>query len=142
MSRRPPLRKISDRQLWTGPFAVLDDPRAVCELGIEAIVCVAAEPLPERWPRDLIYVRIPLGDDGNNPPGALRRTVEVLSGLIRDSVPTLVVCSMGHSRSIAVAAAALAACEGAAPDDVLRRITTGQPADVSPALWAALKRIG
>jgi hypothetical protein len=140
-SCRPTIRNLAGDRLWIGPSAVLADPRSVCDLGIQAVVCVAPEPLPQRWPRDLTFVRIPLSDDGENAPDSLRRAVEIVSGLIADSVPTLVVCSMGHSRSIAVAASALAACEDAAPDAVLRRIATGQAADVSPALWDALKRI-
>jgi hypothetical protein len=141
MSRRPPTRQIANFPLWVGTAAVLDAPRSVCELGIAAVVCVAPELLPQQWPRDLTFVRTPLSDDGENAQDTLRRAVEIVSGLIADSVPTLIVCSMGHSRSIAVAAAAIAACEGAEPDEVLRRITTGQPADVSPALWNALKRV-
>lgn len=140
MSPPPSLSHVSQYRLWTGPSAVLDDPGAVCALGVEAVVCVAPEPLPQRWPRELIYLRIPL-NDGENAPVALRRVVDIVQGLIRDAVPTLVVCSMGHSRSIAVAAAAIAACESADADEVLQRITAGRPADVSPLLWDAFKRI-
>lgn len=142
MSHPPLIREIVDSPLWIGPSAVLDDPRSVCDRGIEAVVCVAPEPLPQRWPRDLTYIRVPLSDDGENAAESLHRAVEITSGLITGGVPTLTVCSMGHSRSIAIAAAAIAACEGAAPDDVLRRITAQMPADISPALWDSLKRIG
>jgi len=141
MSRSPPIRKIADSPLWIGPSVVLNDPRGVCELGIAAVVCVAPELLPQQWPRDLTVVRTPLSDDGENAPDPLRRAVEIVSGLIADSVPTLVVCSMGYSRSIAVAAAAIAACEDAEPDDILRRIAVTMPADISPALWESLNRI-
>ena len=140
MSQALPVRPIAGYRLWTGPSAVLNDPRAVCDLGIEAVVCVAPEPLPERWPRELTFLRIPL-NDGENAPGSLRRAVDIVQGLSRDAVPTLLVCSMGHSRSIAVAAAAIAACESAQPDEVLQRITAARPADVSPVLWDSLKRI-
>lgn len=140
MSQPLSVSHVSGYRLWTGPSAVLSDPRAICALGVEAVVCVAPEPLPERWPRELIYLRIPL-NDGENAPGSLRRALDIVHGLIGDAVPTLIVCSMGHSRSIAVAAAAIAACESADPDEVLRRITAGRPADVSPLLWDAFKRI-
>jgi hypothetical protein len=72
MSQQPPARVVPGYRLWIAPSAVLDDPRAICDLEVEAVVCVAPETLPADWPRDLTYVRISLADDGKSCADALR----------------------------------------------------------------------
>ncbi|HSQ58804.1 MAG TPA: hypothetical protein VLM40_23995, partial [Gemmata sp.] len=66
-----------------------------------------------------------------------------VEGLVRLKVPTLGACDAGMSRSVVIAAAALwNRTSHESPDDVLRRIAEGGPADVHPALWNDLKRYG
>jgi hypothetical protein len=104
--------------------------------GIEAVVELAIDELPAPLPRDLVHGRFPLVDGGGNPPWLLRAAVEMVAGLLRAGVPTLVCCGAGLSRTPAVAAAALATARGWPIDQGLLLITQSSPADVSPALWA------
>lgn len=138
MSPTPSIRRIPTHRLWIAASAALDNPATVFATGIEAVVCVAAERLPDPWPRDLLFLRCPISDDGENDPRAVERAVEIVAGLIADDVPTLLVCSQGRSRSVAIAAAAIARHEESASDLVLQRIAAGQPTDVSAGLWTSV----
>ena len=135
------MRQIPDRKLFIGPIADLDDPAAVCRQGIEAVVILAAEPLPDPWPRDLIVARIPLSDDDGNTPSQLARAVDFVTALLEDEVAVLIVCSAGLSRSVAVAATALVRCQDSSPVEALRRVSDGRPTDVSAGLWHSLLKL-
>ena len=73
--------------------------------------------------------------------GVLAAAIQTLVALLRNRVPTLVHCGAGMSRSPVVVAAALAIVEGRSPDDLLRQIVAGQPHDVSPQLWQAVRMV-
>lgn len=93
------------------------------------------EQLP-RLPPEMIYCRFPLVDGGDNPQWTLRAVIDAAESLIRRSVPTLVACGAGMSRSPAIAAAALSRIRGVPPERVLAEITADQPHDIAPAFWA------
>jgi hypothetical protein len=132
------MRLIPGRKLWLGTAGDLREPRAVLAVGVEAVVELADSEPPAPLPRDIIRYRFPISDGGENPPWLLSLAVEGVAGLIRAEVPTLVVCSAGMSRSIAVVACALATLEVRPPPEMLRQIAAGGPADVSPGLWRQL----
>ena len=86
-------------------------------------------------PRDLIACRFPLLDGVGNRPELLALAVRTVAGLLAAEVPTLVCCSAGMSRSLAVLAAVLAWVNHEPPQDCLKRIAAHHPSDVSPGLW-------
>jgi len=129
------MRKIAGRKLWLGNAGDLREPRAALECGVEAVVELADSEAPAMLPRDLVRFRFPISDGGDNPTWLLRLAVEAVASLIRAEVPTLVACSAGMSRSVAVVACALAIVEECPAAEMLRKIAVGGPADVSPGLW-------
>jgi protein-tyrosine phosphatase len=108
---------------------------------VQAVVDLAASEPPASFPRDIIYCRVPLCDGAENTAAVLQLAVSTTVALVRAKVPTLVACSMGMSRSPAVAAAALAEIENCRPDEVLTRIAKSGPLDVDTALWRDLQRL-
>ncbi len=135
MIELPPYR------LWLGHAGDCRDVGALADVGIEAVVQVAAEEPGVNLLRDMLTFRIPLVDGAENPPARLRLAVESVARLLKDRIPTLVSCSAGASRSPAIAACALAASENQSPNECLRLVQTFHKTDVSPALWADLMRV-
>ncbi len=127
--------------LWVGHAGDGSQNRVLHELGIEAVVQVAAEEPPLSPPRSLMFHRFPLLDGSGNSPAVLRLAVETVAALIRLRVPTLVCCGMGLSRSPAIAAAGLALALREPADEVLRRLADCHPVDVSPAFWAEVRAV-
>jgi protein-tyrosine phosphatase len=135
------MRRIDGSSLWIGTARDARDLRAVLAAGIEAVVDLAKMCEPVKPTREMVYLRFPLVDGADNPPWLLRAAVSAVAELVRLDVPTLVACDGGMSRSPVIAAAALwVQTPESAPDEVLRRIAAGGPADVHPALWADVKR--
>ena len=91
-------------------------------------------------PRELIRLRFPLSDGGDNPPWLLRLAAESVGALIRVGVPVLVCCSAGMSRSVCIAAGAVALAEGLPLDEALNAVVGLGPADVSPGLLVQLRQ--
>lgn len=128
------MRKIPERSLWLGHAGDTRDSHLILSEGIEAVVELAdSEPLAT-LPRELVRLRFPLSDDGNNPPWLLRFAAESVAALIRARVPTLVCCSAGMSRSLTIVAAALGLAERRSLADALNLIAVHGPADISPGL--------
>lgn len=138
------MRRVGEESLWLGPSAILRDPAGAAEMDVQAVVDLALNERPAVVGRELVACRFPLIDGEGNPTWLLRTAVEVVAGLIREGVPTLVCCGNGMSRSPAVAAGALAIARGIAPEEALRMVAAAGPADVSPGLWrdvrAAVRR--
>jgi protein-tyrosine phosphatase len=129
------MRSVLFEQLWVGNREEVANFAALADLGITAIVDLAAGERPLSPPRDWIYCRIPLADGEGNSVDSIRLAVNVVASLIGARVKTLVACSMGMSRSLAIAAAAVARTLQQAPEDCLVRVAGDGPADVSPTLW-------
>lgn len=121
--------------LWLGHARDARDLSALHELGIRAVIDLAAEEPPAQLSRDLVYLRFPLVDGDGNPDWLLHASVETTARLIEHRVPTLVACSGGMSRSPAVVAAALARLGRGTPEECLRQAVGDGPQQVSPALW-------
>ncbi len=135
------MRRIESYPLWIGTARDARDISAVLDAGIEAVVDLAKMCEPVRPTRELVYLRFPLVDGAGNPPWLVCTVVHAVEGLVRLGVPTLVACDGGMSRSLVIAAAAMwFRTPKDTPDEVLRRVATGGPADVHPALWADVKR--
>ena len=100
----------------------------------------AAEELPAKLSRDLMYCRIPLTDDDGNEDWLLRAAVDTTVRFVQEQVPVLVACSGGMSRSPLIAAAALSNFHDTPLEETLKIVLAAGPADVSPGLWQSLKR--
>ena len=129
------MRSISPYSLWIGNVGDVQRVANLIELGIMAVVDLAANEPVAVLPREFVYCRFPLLDGAGNERWMLRAAIETISELLRDNVPTLVACSAGMSRSPAVAAAAIARFDSRDPNECLMECVEGGPADVSPLLW-------
>jgi protein-tyrosine phosphatase len=135
------MRHITGTSLWIGTARDARDIRSVMAARIEAIVDLAKMCAPVEPTRELVYLRFPLEDGGDNPPWLIRAALYAVEGLAKLAVPALIACDGGMSRSLVITAAALRfQTPVASLDELLRRIATGGPADVQPALWADVKR--
>ncbi len=133
------MRELIPERLWIGNAGEACDPRRVLDAGVAALVNLAAEELPPKLPRDILYCHFPLVDGPGNLPATLKISVEILVSLLREDVPTLVYCGAGMSRSVAIAAAAMARWRGNALEETLKAVSDAIPHDVSPAFWRELK---
>jgi protein-tyrosine phosphatase len=133
--------QVAPHVLWVGHAGDGTDFRRVFDLGIRAVVQVAAEEPPPRTPRDLVFCRFPLVDGPGNDAGVLSLAVETVSGLLRRRVPTLVCCGAGLSRSPTVAAAALSLAYGELPDNCLQLVAAHRRLDVAPGLWHEIQAL-
>jgi protein-tyrosine phosphatase len=126
--------------LWLGNAGDLRDARALLAEGIAPVVELAdSEPLAP-LPRDLVRCRFPLSEGGDNPSWLLRLAADSVAAFLRAGIPVAVCCSAGMSRSVCVAAAALALAEGRRLSDALALVAVAGPADVSPRLWTQFLR--
>jgi protein-tyrosine phosphatase len=132
------MQRISGQELWTGNVGNLRDVVAIHATGIEAVLFLATDEAPAPG-REIAFCRLPLVDGAGNAHWRLRLAVETAASLIAGNVPTLVCCSNGMSRSLAVVAAALAKVVGGSADERLKQITFGRPADVSSVLWREIR---
>jgi protein-tyrosine phosphatase len=135
------MRDVLPGRLWIGNAADGRNAECLLQSGVAAVMNLAAEEPSPVLPRSMIYCRFPLVDGAQDYEGALSVAIQTLTALLRNQVPTLVYCGAGMSRSPAVAAAALAIVEGGSPEERLRRIVAGQPHDISPQFWEAVRTI-
>lgn len=132
--------EVASGQLWIGNALDAREPRPLFEYGISAVVDLAYEEVPAQLPRPLIYCRFPLLDGEGNDPAVVKIALQTVSGLVRSSVPTLVACSAGMSRSPTVAAFALAHVSDTSPEQIIQHIGTLRTLDVKPVLWTDIQR--
>jgi hypothetical protein len=135
------MRNIESSILWIGHAGDVRDMRAIHRAGIQAMVDLAVNEPPAVVNREMIYRSFPLVDGAGNADAIIKAAIETSASLLLSEVPTLVFCSAGMSRSVAVGAAALARATGQSPPECLQRVTHGGPADVSSAMWDAVLRV-
>lgn len=132
------MHSILPDQLWIGPsrdleaFVTLTAPENL------AIVDLAIDELVHPRFRDIVYLRIPLIDGPENPTQRLQLAVDAVVSLVRGGIPAVVVCSLGMSRSPAIAAGALARLHSCSPEEALMTVSQAVACDVSPGLWKDL----
>jgi protein-tyrosine phosphatase len=132
------MRQVISQRLWIGNARDEHNVSEVLRAGVEAIVDLAMEEAPIRFPRDILYARLPLLDGTGNNAAVLRAAVQLTATLIGEQIPTLVACGGGLSRSPAIVAAALAVARKTPLDEALRSLALDRPHDVSPGLWAEI----
>ena len=135
------MRRVPGYSLWLGHAGDVRDVPGLHAAGIVAVIDLAIQDAPAPVTRELVYGRFPLVDGPGNPPWLLRAAVEMVAGLIRDDVPTLIGCGAGLSRSPCIAGAAIARVRGCPADEGLAIVLESGPADVSPALWAEVRMV-
>jgi hypothetical protein len=133
------MRQVVGRPLWIGHAGDLRDARALMSAGIAAVVELADSEPMGLLPRELVRCRFPLSDSGDNPPWLLRLASETVAAFLRSSVPVLVCCSAGLSRSLCVAAGGLALADGRPLTESLSLVARSGQADVSPGLLGQLQ---
>jgi protein-tyrosine phosphatase len=132
------MRRVEGFPLWIGTARDARDLRLVLDAEIEAIVDLAMEEPPVHPTRELVYLRFPITDDGENSELRLRMAMRAIEELVGDMVPTLVACSAGMSRSPALVAVVISQFKGISPEESLIEIRATGPTDVSPSLWQSL----
>ncbi len=133
------MRQVLPYALWLGHAGDGRDFRAMLDVGIKAVVQLAAEePLPQ-LPRDLVFCHFPLMDGPANDATLLYLATTTVANLLEKRLPVLVYCGGGMSRSPAIAAAALAMVYQEDPDACLKKVAEHHPADVAPGLWHDIK---
>ncbi len=135
------MRQITPDLVWLGHAGDGRAFRELFDLGIRAVVQLAAEEPTIQTPRELVYFRFPLMDGSGNDPELLDLTIRSVAALIRKAIPTLVCCGAGMSRSPAIVAAALMVHRAADFDECLKFVTECGPADLSAGLLAEMKHV-
>jgi len=135
------MREIVPGILWLGNSADARDLQRVLDVGMVALIDLAAEDPMPAMPRSIVYCRFPIADGGQASKPVLRIAIETVASLLKNEVPTLVFCGAGMSRSPAVAAAALAIVLGGSPDERLNEVVSDHPHDVSSRLWADVREV-
>lgn len=125
--------------LWVGHVGDARDSPSIYAAEVAALIDLAANEPPLNPPREFMYVRIPLIDGAGNPAWGLQLAADISARLLRENVPTLVYCSGGMSRSIAIASVALAIVRGILPEAALQQVSQLAKCDVSPGLWNELR---
>lgn len=110
---------------------------ALPAVGVEAVVRLTHTAPETPYPESLAVDTVPLVDGPQNDPAATRRAVARLRDRLAAGETTLVHCSAGASRSVAVAAGALALVRGVAFDDALGTVRSEHgPSQPHPAVVA------
>jgi len=135
------IRNVYSDLLYVGNAMDARDLRAINDNQIRAVVDLAINEPPASLGREIIYCRFPLNDGGGNNNGLIAITVRTIAAMVQNKTRTIVACSAGMSRAPSVAAASVALITGREPDECLEDIISHAPNDVSPILWAQIKRV-
>ncbi len=133
------MRRITGYSLWLGNIGDARNLVGLLAMGIMAIVDLAMDEPPVPLTRELAYFRLPLIDGGGNPHWLLRAAIETVASLIRASVPTLVYCSAGMSRTPLIVGAAIALVRECPAAEGLAVVVETGAVDVSPVLWLEIQ---
>lgn len=121
--------------LWIGHSGDGRSPKQLYDAEISAVVDLAYEEAPAVLPRDLVYCRYPLVDGPGNNGWLMRLAIESVEHLLQGGTRIIVCCSLGMSRSPAVAAAAISLYRQMSLDEALALLAESKPHDVSTAFW-------
>jgi protein-tyrosine phosphatase len=135
------IRAVHSNLLHVGNALDARDLKLLYDNGIRAVVDLAINELPAQLRRELVYCRFPLNDGDGNSDASITLAIRTIASLIRNQTPTLVACSAGMSRAPSIAAASISLVTGRDPDECLMKLITDTPNDVSPILWAHVKRV-
>jgi hypothetical protein len=83
------MRTIIPDLLWIGNADEARDVRFVVSLGVRAVIDLADGEPSIRYPREIVYCRLPLSDGLTNDPATVRVAVSSTVEFINSQVPTL-----------------------------------------------------
>ena len=128
-------------QLHVGDRVDARDVESLLDAGVTAVLRLT-HGTPPAYPDSVTVVACPLVDGPRNDLSDFRDAVGQLTTLLGADETVLVHCSAGSSRSVAVAAAALARSDGTDVETALGRLRSGHSdADPHPALVAHARRV-
>ena len=114
---------------------------ALVATGIEGVLRLTHSPPDEPYPESFRVDVVELIDGPQNDPGATRRAIATLRDRLAAGQTTLVHCSAGASRSVCVAAGALACRRGEPFADALEDVRdTHPPSQPHPSLVGHAER--
>lgn len=128
------MRAIANSLLWLGHRGDVRDLSMILDAGIQTIIDLADNEPVLPLTRDLVYCRYPLRDGAGNPIWLLQSAITCVESMLRLSVPTLMVCSAGMSRSPLIAAAGLAKWNNGTLKEGIQTVQQSGPMDISPGL--------
>jgi protein-tyrosine phosphatase len=135
------MREIVKNSVWIGNAGDARDIAGLYQREIQAVVDLAIDEPARTYPREIIACRFPIIDGDGNSLALLQTALLSLTSLVTSSIPTLIHCSGGMSRSPAFAAVSLSRAKGSTPEEWLRQIASTGPVDVSPTLWNELLQV-
>ncbi|MCA9214577.1 MAG: dual specificity protein phosphatase family protein [Planctomycetales bacterium] len=135
------MTEVLQNSLWLGNAMDIRDSRRLFDLGIEAVVDVAAEEPPAQLPRQMIYCRFPLNDGTGNNPFVLRQTVQTIVDCLVHEKKTVVACSAGMSRSPTVSAFAIGVFMDRNPEEIVAEIAMNRSLEINRLLWSDVATI-
>lgn len=135
------IRRVHLDLIYVGNAIDARDLRSIYDHQIRAVVDLAVNEAPAQLGREIVYCRIPLNDGGGNDDGLVALSIRTVVSLVQNQCRTLVACSAGMSRAPCIAAASIAMLTRRGPDECLMEITRGAPHDISPVLWAHIKKL-
>lgn len=135
------IRQVYSDLLFVGNAMDARDLKSIYDNQIRAVVDLAINEPPAQLGREIIYCRFPLNDGEGNNDGLIAITVCTIAAMIQNQTRTMVACSAGMSRAPTIAAASIALLTGRDPEECLAEVTSHGPHDVSPILWAQIKRV-
>jgi atypical dual specificity phosphatase len=128
------MHRVTDH-LYVGGLEAAADGATLRAAGIEVVVGLTHSTPTDGYPAGPRVVREPMRDGPQNDAAAFERAVEATREAVAADRPTLVHCSAGSSRSVAVAAAALACASDRSLETAVERVIERRPpADPHPAL--------
>jgi protein-tyrosine phosphatase len=130
------MRAIIPDVLWIGHAGDARDLKKIMEVGIELLIDLAIEEPPVIMPRDVAYCRFPIHDGDGNSPEMLISAIDTAARFVRSNRRTLVACSVGMSRSPAIAAAVISRLNKIPLDEAIQLVAKTGPCDISPRLWS------
>jgi hypothetical protein len=135
------IQDVPPHLLWIGKASDVREMKEALHAGVTAVVDVACDEPAVNVPRTLVLCRFPLVDEPGNPDWMLRLALATTAQLLRQQRATMVACSLGMSRSVTVAAGALAVLSGRPPEDCLEDVKRNAQSAVSPGLWREVKAV-
>ncbi len=135
------IRNVYSDVLYVGNAMDARDLKSIYDNQIRAVVDLAINEPPAQLGREIIYCRFPLNDGAGNNDGLIAIAVRTIAAMMQNRIRTIVACSAGMSRAPTIAAASIALLTGLDPEECLVEVISNAPNDVSPLLWAHIKRV-
>jgi protein-tyrosine phosphatase len=133
---------VTDNVLWIGNSFDARNSFDLLDQGLNVVVDLAIEEGTATHPREIVYLRFPIMDGIGNDKPVLEAAIRTISTLISiHGLRVAVCCSMGLSRSPALAAAAIALVQNQTPEESLSQLISRMNCDVSPGFWSEILKV-